>query len=378
MHIQDLIYQAAIKAESQKKLQKELQKIKGLVGESKYFIDTRKRDKQTGRQFTAASRLAFENNPKAIWLANLGANPLSLASSLVQGGHHERVKEFYDRQDLQLEHITFAYAANGNKEKAEEYYALYPKSDNPEGMKKRARGTMIAGYASCGDDVEVEKGCAEDKTYIADATQGYLLGENFPKIVEYLNKAKQNFDLKDFSPLLNEIVRSLILLQEHKQIETLYQTFPGNDTLLMIATAYDDNKDLKQARKYNIGLLLDSYLTDRTQEMTKSNEIKEYRYELLPHIFQKSYREKKDAVEALQKALRGEPINLLDHLPILRDGNLGRALRTFIQEGKADDITIKNKPLVESGGAPLRTVTDFVEALNKIVNPKPQAPPPTL
>jgi hypothetical protein len=135
----------------------------------------------------------------------------------------------------------------------------------------------------------------------------------------------------------------------------------------LVAKTYQKSNDLRHARKYDINILLDEYLREREKERTNEG-VKEYKYESLP--FQISYSEKYDAILALKLALEGTEVELINHLPALRDGNLGRELREFIQDGKADNLKINGKPLAK-GGVKIRTVTDFVKAVDAIVNPKP-------
>jgi len=106
--------------------------------------------------------------------------------------------------------------------------------------------------------------------------------------------------------------------------------------------------------------ILTTYLQERTDKRdTKTKITKEYLHSTLFKVFQKSYTEKKGAVEALQDALDGKKTDLNKHLATLRDGNLGKNLRAFIKAGKANQIV---------GGQEVNTVTDFVHALHSQVN----------
>ncbi|MGC1183272.1 hypothetical protein [Legionella sp.] len=86
-----------------------------------------------------------------------------------------------------------------------------------------------------------------------------------------------------------------------------------------------------------------------------SGKTKEYFYGSFLSIFQKSFTQKKDAVNALKSALNGEKVDLSEHLSTLRNGNLGKELRVFIKSGRG-------KALV---GKDVTTVSGFVQALQE-------------
>ncbi|MCW8472104.1 hypothetical protein OQJ19_15840 [Fluoribacter gormanii] len=107
--------------------------------------------------------------------------------------------------------------------------------------------------------------------------------------------------------------------------------------------------------------ILNNYLTSRSQEHEEKHQAgscvtKQYRHKLST-LMQHSYDDKKKAVIALIDALSGKGTgNLSEHLSTLRNGDLGKELRSFIKAGHAD-------VLFEHGQKP-RTVSDFVKALD--------------
>ncbi|WP_419419168.1 hypothetical protein ACNVED_11575 [Legionella sp. D16C41] len=106
---------------------------------------------------------------------------------------------------------------------------------------------------------------------------------------------------------------------------------------------------------------LTTYLDNRAKDQ-RNNKVRQYQhghfgcFQLV--FFQKSYDQKEKAVKALQSALRNEKVDLLEHLPTLRNGTLGTELRKFIKAGYADTIVDKE----------VRTVSDFIKALDAQVN----------
>ena len=93
-----------------------------------------------------------------------------------------------------------------------------------------------------------------------------------------------------------------------------------------------------------------------------SKKTKEYFHGSFFSAFQKSFTQKSSAVNALKLALDGNSVDLNEHLPTLRNGNLGKALRAFVKSGKGTDLVGKN----------VTTVSDFVQALQEKVSRKAQ------
>lgn len=116
---------------------------------------------------------------------------------------------------------------------------------------------------------------------------------------------------------------------------------------------------LIENRLYELNSLIDDYHHERREQKDENGFTKEYLHLNILSLFQKSYTQKTAAIAALKKVLRGEYfdggalIDLIAHLPTLRNGRLGSDLRAFIKQGHADCIV----------GQPVTTVTEFVYAL---------------
>ncbi|MBA3536373.1 MAG: ankyrin repeat domain-containing protein [Tatlockia sp.] len=117
--------------------------------------------------------------------------------------------------------------------------------------------------------------------------------------------------------------------------------------------------------KKTLVTLLDNYLTNRTEKVDEKGKTKKYLYSYIPEFFQKSFEEKLEAVTVLQKALKGEKVDLASHLSTLRNGNLGKELRAFIKAGKANSLV----------NCEVDTISEFVAALDAKVNPKNTSEP---
>ncbi|KTC74837.1 hypothetical protein Lbir_0627 [Legionella birminghamensis] len=99
--------------------------------------------------------------------------------------------------------------------------------------------------------------------------------------------------------------------------------------------------------------LLAGYLDERTKDTRQ--------YQAgFAGMFQKSLFQKEKAVHALKLALAdpGEGKDLMEHLSVLRQGELGKGIRAFVKDGKANDII----------GHPVHTVTEFIQALSAQAN----------
>ncbi|WED42732.1 hypothetical protein [Legionella cardiaca] len=124
-----------------------------------------------------------------------------------------------------------------------------------------------------------------------------------------------------------------------------------------------ENKKRTQAIQ-DLKEILTNYLAEREKVVDDKNEIKEYFFPFFKSL-QKSYTQKKHTVSAICKALDGDSEELdhdfIKHLSIARDGNLGKNLRSFIKDGKADVIV----------GAKITTVREFITKLHN------QLPQPT-
>ncbi|KTD46589.1 hypothetical protein Lqui_2514 [Legionella quinlivanii] len=95
--------------------------------------------------------------------------------------------------------------------------------------------------------------------------------------------------------------------------------------------------------------LLAGYLEERTKDTRQYQSG-------FAGLFQKSLLQKEKAVQAMKLALVDpeETKDLMEHLNVLRQGELGKGIRAFVKAGKANDII----------GYPVHTVTEFIQALS--------------
>lgn len=131
------------------------------------------------------------------------------------------------------------------------------------------------------------------------------------------------------------------------------------DSKSSVSVANED--DQNKQRQDGMTELLDSYLKEReaVKDSTGTAPV-EYFYGSFFAVFQKSYTQKKDAVNALKSALEGNEVDLSKHLSTLTNGNLGNELRAFIKAGKANELVRKE----------VTTVSDFVSALQEQIDLK--------
>jgi hypothetical protein len=172
--------------------------------------------------------------------------------------------------------------------------------------------------------------------------EGYVLAGNHLKVKEYVETHKAD---------INSIAYAYAITGNYQQVE-VYRTRYDADINAIVA-GFRNARNHKQLRAYSIDDLLDSYLRERTAQRDTAGRTKEYFYGSFFSVFQKSFTQKTNAVEALKRVLAGEPIDLSNHLSTLRNGNLGKELRAFIKSGKANGLVDKE----------VNTVSAFVEAL---------------
>ncbi|WED44366.1 hypothetical protein [Legionella cardiaca] len=179
------------------------------------------------------------------------------------------------------------------------------------------------------------------------------------KKLELLEKFK-----KDNPALADNYSLELIqkMLQTHKnnlQIVCKSDFFSKTDFLEANEVQKSSNNLNSVISSVSLEGILKDYLIKRTQETENIDGhcvTKQYRHKLFTFM-QHSYSDKEEAVSALVEALKGNGQgNLSEHLSTLRNGNLGKELRSFIKMGHAD-------ALFENGQKP-RTVRDFITALD--------------
>ena len=89
-----------------------------------------------------------------------------------------------------------------------------------------------------------------------------------------------------------------------------YRTEHGAD-VSDIAQGYALAGNHEKRKKYDIHYLLDSYLKERTAVTDSSGRTKEYFHGSFFSVFQKSFTQKKEAVNALKSALEGNNIDCI-------------------------------------------------------------------
>jgi len=142
----------------------------------------------------------------------------------------------------------------------------------------------------------------------------------------------------------------------HEQVEVYRAQHGANVSAIALGYARVGNHE--KQKKYDINYLLDSYLKERTAVTDSSRRTKEYFHGSFFSVFQKSFTQKREAVNALKSALEGNNIDLSKHLSTLRNGNLGTELRAFVKSGMGNALV----------GKEVTTVSDFVQALQEKVS----------
>ena len=135
--------------------------------------------------------------------------------------------------------------------------------------------------------------------------------------------------------------------------------YPKNTQFEFIPIETDVSIDRNKPPSYKfIEEDLDIYIKKREGKKDSNGKTKEY---LSPSFFGdsgKSFTQKKEAVEALKKALKGEYVDLTSHLETLRDGELGSILRRRAQLSSSNILV----------GRRVTTVTEFITALQDKVD----------
>lgn len=150
---------------------------------------------------------------------------------------------------------------------------------------------------------------------------------------------------------VHTIALGYALADNNERVEA-YRTQHGA-SVDSIAHGYAAVGNHEKQKKYDLRCLLDSYLTARTAVVDSSGRTQDYFYGSFFAVFQKSFTQKRLAIIALKSALNGDNIDMSEHLPTLRNGNLGKELRAFIKLGLANVLVKKE----------VNTVSDFVQAL---------------
>jgi hypothetical protein len=364
-----------------------------------------------GMLVTAAAQLAITGEEEKVeWMRLLGADINAIAQGYARAGNHKKV-EFYraimHSEKINVDMLAIGYALAGNDKQVEEYrtkhhasvdaiahgYAIAGNDKQVEvyRTKHHASVHVIAeGYARAGNDKQVEIYRTQHAASVDAIAKGYALAGNHKEVDKYCSKHNANIQavaqcyavagyharvgLKLFKPSggkfelitdrsainINAIAQAYALAGRHEKVEE-YRTQHGADVKEIIE-GYKLAGNHEKRKKYDINYLLDSYLEKRKTVVTASGTTKDYFYGNFFSIFQKSYKQKEQAVSALKKALQGEEVDLGVYLSTLRNGTLGKELRAFIKLGLANVIVNKK----------VDTVSGFVQALQDKYSKEPK------
>lgn len=313
----DVVYKITIESSNLEELKNKLEK---------FDLDLDARTTKKGLIITAGTQLAREGNAKVKWLRQLGASVDMIAQGYALAGYHDQVKKYREKYKASVHYIAQGYAGGGYHDQVEAYHEKY-KAD----VNDIAKYYALGGYH---DQAETYR--EKHKANVDYIAKGYALGGYHDQVETYREKYKAD---------VVGIAQCYARAGYHDQVEE-YRTKHG--------VLPEGHKKIERQKQYdNINCLLDSYLKGRTAMTDSSGETKEYFYGSLFSVLQKSFTQKKNAVNALKSALEGHNVNLSEHLSTLRNGNLGNELRAFIKLGLGNALA----------GQEVTTVSDFVQAL---------------
>ncbi|MFC3908566.1 hypothetical protein ACFORL_05690 [Legionella dresdenensis] len=366
INVFDTVYRIAIETNDFEELKSKLKEL---------HVDTL--GLKDGFLVTVGAQLAREcKHDKVEWMRQLGANVDTIAFGYAQAGNHDKV-EAYRQLGAGVDTIACGYAYAGCHDKVEAYrqlgagvniiafgYVLAGNHDKVEAYRQLGAGvtTIAFGYALTGnhDKVEAYRHLGADVHKIGF---GYTLAGNHEKVKAY---RQHGVDIKG-------IAYGYVVASNHDAVETREKSrrrakvtveepphLVGVPPYLAIRSGADADyalvrnreKEKKYDIKYNLIDTLDKYLKKRSTVVDSSGKTKEYFYGSFFSVFQKSFKQKSDAVKALQLALEGYKVDLNPHLSTLRNGHLGKVLREFIQTG----IGV---------GKEVTTVSGFIQALQE-------------
>jgi hypothetical protein len=345
----DQIYEEAKKASNFEGLRNKLIKLYG--NKEKIHVDERK----IGQPYiTAAAQLAFEKEyEKVEWLEQLGAYQGYIARAYAYSRNHKMVKK-YGRE---AQHIVIGYAMAG----ADKLVCEYVRND-PDLIQMAAIGYAMAGR--CIEDI-LKTLNISDKSMHAAMAYGYAI-----------NGDHQNIDALFYSDASNE--RKIFLNAGLGYAESLndkkVRDYLKNGWLTygeINSSAYRDilnasSLNRSMARRYDIKYLLKEYSEKRSNIRDSNGDTKEYFYSKFFADFQKSFTQKRDAVDALSSALDGRNVDLMKHKSTLRNGQLGEKLRAFVKSGCANELI---------DGKEVNTISNFLIALQDKISKNTQNHP---
>lgn len=318
------------------------------------------------------------------YFENHGASPDEIACSYAAIGEHSQVDMFVKQHGAKVGYVIKGYAFGGYDDKVAD---LINSAENRKDMALDA----VEGYAIAGNHDRIctlfnsyELGAtwiAEHyaHAYYFDKSDHYIqaydgdadfiasiyakLG-NHKKVKEYIN-SKQKEIQDHISDIAN--IQEAYIVHGHINEADLCRT----QTVQLLDSAKaqilgsnvdsnDEEADLcrtpAKAAKQVLIELLGSYQQKRAAVIDSSGKTKQYFHGVFFSAFQKSFSQKKSAVDDLISALEGNNVDLSKHLPILRNGNLGKILRAFVKSGAGNALVF---------GKEVNTVSDFIRALGE-------------
>ena len=196
------------------------------------------------------------------------------------------------------------------------------------------------------------------------------------------DRALFSFLFKEFLPSLEGLVRAVNIDKLRREVSLFYHCCLAVKDKAAIkelqqkakrwGLTNDDKEIFKSlfspyadALNLNFRTGLDSKLHEYLKNR-ESKPVQYYHHGLFSIFKSKSFslKQKQEAVTALSEALQGKKVDLEKHLPALRNGDLGKTIRKFIESEAADFLF----PLPDKDK---RTVSAFVQRLHAHLNPEP-------
>ena len=203
---------------------------------------------------------------------------------------------------------------------------------------------IALGYAFAGNHEQVEFYRIQHNADVNFIAYGYIKAKRYEHVEIYRTQNNASVDA---------IAYGYAAIENHERVETYSAQHHAN--VNDIARGYKHAFNHEKRQQYDIKYILKCYLKQRTAMVDANGITKEYLHCSFFSCFQKSYRQKREAVSALKQALKGEKVDLITHLETLRNGTLGNELRQFIKSGMGNGIV----------GKAVNTVSDFVQALQE-------------
>lgn len=316
-----------------------------------------------------------KENEKIAWLLELSKTPQtieglnsSIAAAHASLGNLDYTKEYLATPGINKDILPLILLNSVKGGIAKEILPIIQEKSPDD-----SHELSLCTYAMLNDHKKVEEYSSLAKSAYVDKTSrlssilaGYIYAGNEEKINFYLNAVKKLPEQKK-KKIYGSMLDVYTFKGNYKKIEEFRKAFH-----IKCENIFDNvvtTGDLDKAEEYNLNYFLDRYLMRRTNQTDKLGKTKDTLWPFFTS-HQKSFNEKSAAIAALKSALKGEEVNLIIHLPILRDGRLGKGLRSFIKAGKADELLDDEKVNVT-------TVSDFITALHEQVNSMSTTPQAT-